>query len=151
MSKNGVIIYCDGACLGNPGPGGYAALLVDEKSGQERMVYGQEKMTTNNQMELLAAIMGLSALTKPCEVRVYSDSQYVVKGMREWIAGWQKRGFRTAQNKPIANVDLWKKLLELEKKHHISWHWVKGHSGHEQNERVDEIARTQAMLVSKGI
>lgn len=141
-----VIIYCDGACLGNPGPGGYAALLMLAQSQHERVVSGFEYQTTNNRMELRAAIEGLRALTKKCLVTLYTDSQYVVKGMNEWMAGWQRSGFKNSHKKDIANVDLWRDLLKEAMAHEVSFRWVKGHSGNEYNERVDEIAREQAGL-----
>jgi len=145
MSK--IIIYCDGACLGNPGPGGYAALLMlADSPSTERVVSGLENQTTNNRMELRAAIEGLKALKKKCHVTVYSDSQYVVKGMNEWIKNWQKTGFKNARKQAIANADLWQDLLLASQAHHVSWRWVRGHSGNELNERVDEIAREQALL-----
>lgn len=145
MSK--IIIYCDGACLGNPGPGGYAALLMLEKDPRtERVVSGFEYQTTNNRMELKAAIEGLKALKKKCQVTLFSDSQYVVKGMSEWMKNWQKSGFKNARNKEIVNADLWQELLEASKEHHVLWRWVRGHSGNVLNERVDEIAREQAGL-----
>lgn len=147
MSFVHVTIYCDGACLGNPGPGGFAALLFlkgDPK--RERVVSGFEEMTTNNRMELRAAIEGLRALKKKCRVEIFSDSQYVVKGMTQWMANWERQGFRNAQKKEIANGDLWRDLNDIAANHQVSWHWVRGHSGNELNERVDEIAREQAGL-----
>lgn len=145
MSK--IIIYCDGACLGNPGPGGYAALLMlADNPATERVVSGFENQTTNNRMELKAAIEGLNALKKKCHVTVFSDSQYVVKGMNEWIKNWQKRGFKNARNHEIANADLWQELLKASEPHQVFWRWVRGHSGNELNDRVDEIAREQALL-----
>lgn len=147
MAVHEVIIYCDGACLGNPGPGGYAALLMLKASdNKERVVAGHEASTTNNRMELRAAIEGLAALKRKCHVRVFSDSQYVVKGMTEWMKGWKQSGFKNAKNKSIANVDLWHDLLKVAEQHEVSWQWVKGHAGDELNERVDEIAREQALL-----
>ena len=144
---NEVIIYCDGACLGNPGPGGYAALLMlKSDKANERVVAGNEEFTTNNRMELRAAIEGLRALKRACNVVVYCDSLYVVKGMSEWMMAWQKSGFRNAKNKSIANADLWQDLLSATSDHHVSWRWVRGHSGNKLNERVDEIAREQAAL-----
>jgi ribonuclease HI len=140
-----VIIYCDGACLGNPGPGGYAALLM-AKPNQEKVVAGYVALTTNNRMEIMAAIMGLKALKSRCQVTVFSDSQYVVKGMNEWIKGWQKSGFKNAKKQSVANADLWIELLEIANAHHVTWRWVRGHAGNEFNERVDEIAREQALL-----
>lgn len=147
MQTNDIVIYCDGACLGNPGPGGYAALLqVKGQETKEKVVSGHEASTTNNRMELMAAIVGLKALKKKCRVAVFCDSQYVVKGMTEWIKNWELSGFKNAKKKSIANIDLWMELQQAAKNHLVSWHWVRGHSGHEQNERVDEIAREQAGL-----
>lgn len=142
-----IIIYCDGACLGNPGPGGYAALLMlAEDPRTERVVSGFEYQTTNNRMELKAAIEGLKALKKKCHVTLFSDSQYVVKGMSEWMKNWQRTGFKNARNKEIVNADLWQELLKASSAHHVLWRWVRGHSGNELNDRVDEIAREQAGL-----
>lgn len=142
-----VTIYCDGACLGNPGPGGYAALLMsDSPKQQERVVCGREPSTTNNRMELRAAIEGLRSLKRSCSVRVFCDSLYVVKGMNEWMQAWIKNQFRTANNKPVKNADLWQELVEIVRSHRVSWHWVKAHAGNVHNERVDEIAREQAGL-----
>jgi ribonuclease HI len=146
MLKN-IIIYCDGACLGNPGPGGYAALLMLRHApDKERVVSGYEYETTNNRMELRAAIEGLRALKHSCNVVIYSDSQYVIKGMTEWMPNWQKMGFKNARKQNIANADLWRDLVAAVKDHSVKWQWVRGHSGNELNERVDEIAREQAGL-----
>ncbi|USN51971.1 MAG: ribonuclease HI [Myxococcales bacterium] len=141
-----VTIYCDGACLGNPGPGGFAALLMLDNTQQERVVCGYEISTTNNRMELKAALSGLLALKKKCHVEIYSDSQYVVKGMTEWIHNWRRSGFKNSQKKEVVNADLWKELFEAAQKHRVTWKWVRGHAGNELNERVDEIAREQAGL-----
>ena len=132
-------IYADGACRGNPGPGGWAALLI---SGEHRMeVSGSEAHTTNNRMELLAAIRGLEALKKPgTTARVYTDSQYVIKGISEWVANWKQRGWKTADKKPVKNQDLWQRLDAIAGQHNLEWHWVRGHSGVEGNERVDQLA-----------
>lgn len=147
MKKGEVIIYCDGACLGNPGPGGYAALLMhNSPNARERVVSGYELSTTNNRMELRAAIEGIKALKRHCEMSIFSDSQYVVRGMTEWIGAWQKSGFKSSSKKSIANVDLWLELLEAANGHTIFWQWVRGHAGNVFNERVDEIAREQAGL-----
>lgn len=144
---NRVLIYCDGACLGNPGPGGYAALLMlEHDKNKERVACGYELATTNNRMELKAAIVGLNALNKKCSVSLFCDSLYVIKGMTEWMEGWQASGFKTANRKLVKNVDLWQELLEAASRHNVTWHWVKGHAGHIYNERVDEIAREQAGL-----
>ena len=131
-------IYTDGACRGNPGPGGWGALLVAGE--REKELWGGEPLTTNNRMELTAAIRGLEALKRPCKVDVYTDSQYVRNGIREWLANWKKRGWKTADKKPVKNQDLWERLDELVTGHEIEWHWVKGHSGHDGNERADALA-----------
>ena len=132
-------IYADGACRGNPGPGGWAALLISGDSRKE--VSGSEAHTTNNRMELLAAIGGLEALKKPgSTARVYTDSQYVIKGISEWVANWKQRGWKTADRKPVKNQDLWERLDALAGQHELEWHWVRGHSGVEGNERVDQLA-----------
>lgn len=136
-------IYTDGSCLKNPGPGGWAALLV--MGEQEKLISGSQKDTTNNQMELLAATKGLEALKRPCKVALYSDSQYVVKGMKEWVKGWQKNNWKTAAKKPVANQDYWQDLVKAAEVHTVTWHWVKAHAGHPENERVDEAARLKAM------
>ena len=134
-----VVIYTDGACSGNPGPGGWAALL---RYGEvEKELSGGEPATTNNRMELMAAIQALEALKKPCKVELHTDSLYVMKGISEWIHGWKRRGWKTADNKPVKNDDLWRRLDEARARHDVSWRWVKGHAGHELNERADELAR----------
>ncbi len=131
-------IYTDGACRGNPGPGGWGAIL--EYDGREREMFGGERSTTNNRMELTAVIEALSALKRPCRVVLHTDSQYVQKGITEWISGWKARGWRTASKEPVKNVDLWKRLDEVVRSHHIDWVWVRGHSGHDGNERADALA-----------
>lgn len=148
LNLSTVRIYCDGACLGNPGPGGWGALLITEKDDQEheKTLSGHEKHTTNNRMELMAAIKALQALKRPCLVHLYSDSQYVVKGMTEWSKKWIANDWKNASRKPIINQDLWQELIKSAAKHQIKWHWVKGHNGHPQNERVDELARLAAHL-----
>jgi ribonuclease HI len=133
-----VHIYTDGACKGNPGPGGWGALLA--WNGTERELFGGEPVTTNNRMELTAVIEALSTLKRPCRVLLHTDSQYVQKGITEWIGGWKARGWKTAAKEPVKNVDLWKRLDELVATHHIRWVWVKGHSGHDGNERADKLA-----------
>ena len=133
-----VKIYADGACKGNPGPGGWGALLV--RGGVEKELFGGESATTNNRMELTAAIRALDALTRACEVDIYTDSQYVQKGMTEWVNSWKRRGWRTADRQPVKNVDLWQQLETAAARHKVSWHWVRGHAGHEGNERADALA-----------
>ena len=133
-----VDIFTDGACRGNPGPGGWAALLVAGKERKE--VSGAEAATTNNRMELTAAIMGLTALKRPTLATVQTDSQYVIKGITEWLPAWKARGWRTADRKPVKNQDLWERLDQLAGQHTLRWQWVKGHSGDPGNERVDELA-----------
>ena len=137
-----VDIHTDGACLGNPGPGGWAALLVHE--GRERELAGGEALTTNNRMEMLAAIMALEALKSPCQVVLSTDSQYVQKGIGEWLPNWIRRGWKTAGGEPVKNKDLWERLQLAAAPHKVQWQWVKGHSGHVENERVDKLARAQA-------
>ena len=131
-------IYTDGACRGNPGPGGWGALL--KFGSKEKQLYGGESLTTNNRMELRAVIEALSALKRPCNVSVTSDSTYVLKGINEWLPNWKKRGWLTSGKKPVKNEDLWKSLDSLKSVHNIEWHWVKGHSGHLENELVDQLA-----------
>lgn len=133
-----VEVFTDGACRGNPGPGGWGALL--RFRDQERHLHGGEAETTNNRMELCAAIKALEALKEPCEVVLTTDSQYVRKGIREWLANWKRNGWKTAAKKPVKNVDLWQALDEQSQKHQIEWHWVKGHSGHRENELADQLA-----------
>ncbi|MDR3413214.1 MAG: ribonuclease HI [Formivibrio sp.] len=133
-----VEIYTDGACKGNPGPGGWGALL--RTSGHEKELFGGERNTTNNRMELLAVISALNALSRPCAIILHTDSQYVKNGITTWIHGWKKNGWKTSDKKPVKNADLWLQLDEAQKRHQIDWRWVKGHSGHEFNERADELA-----------
>ncbi len=135
-----VELFTDGACSGNPGPGGWAFLLRHPRSGKAVERSGGERETTNNRMELTAVIEGLSALTRFSVVELYSDSQYVLKGLKEWMPGWKKKGWKTASKQPVKNVDLWKQLDSLKDEHEIRFHWVKGHAGHPENERVDELA-----------
>ncbi|GLR70159.1 ribonuclease HI [Agaribacter marinus] len=137
-----VIVYTDGSCLGNPGPGGYGALLMF--NGHEKELSQGFTMTTNNRMELLAAIEGLNALTTSCDVTLYTDSQYVKNGIQQWIHNWKKNNWRTASKKPVKNADLWKRLDTVVKTHQVTWRWVKGHSGQPENERVDDLARFAA-------
>ena len=132
-------IYTDGACSGNPGTGGWGAVIFEENKKQIN-ISGKIKNTTNNRMELMAAIMGLEALQRPCEVVMTTDSKYVMQGITEWIDEWKKRDWRTSSKKAVKNVDLWQRLDEACKVHHVDWCWVKGHSGHHENERVDMLA-----------
>ncbi len=142
-----ITLYTDGACKGNPGIGGWGALLIYK--GHEKTLYGGEADTTNNRMELMAVIEGLSALKRPCEVDVYTDSRYVQQGISEWLAGWKRNGWKTAAKKPVKNADLWQKLDEVNQKHRVSWHWVKGHAGHAGNERADELANLGITCLNK--
>lgn len=137
MSKQ-VVIYSDGACKGNPGPGGWGAVM--EYDGARKLLHGGELSTTNNRMELKAAIEALAALRRPCKVAIYTDSQYMRKGITEWMHNWKKNGWMTSAKKPVKNADLWKRLEEVAKPHEMSWHWVKGHSGHPGNDLADELA-----------
>lgn len=133
-----VDIFTDGACKGNPGPGGWGTLL--RMGPHEKELSGGEAHTTNNRMEMMAVLRGLKALIEPCEVTVFSDSRYVIDGMTRWIHGWQKKGWVNASKKPVRNADLWHDLIEAAAPHRIEWQWVKGHSGHPENERVDRLA-----------
>ncbi|KAB2897670.1 MAG: ribonuclease HI [Dokdonella sp.] len=137
-----VELYTDGACLGNPGPGGWAALL--RAGHHERELSGGEAQTTNNRMELMAAIAGLEALKRPCSVELTTDSQYVKRGVEEWMARWRANGWRTSDRQPVKNRDLWERLAAALASHRVRWHWVKGHAGHDDNERVDALARAAA-------
>ena len=138
MSETVVEMYTDGSCKGNPGPGGWGVLL--RSGATERELFGGEPATTNNRMELTAVIEGLTALKAKAKVKVYTDSQYVQKGISEWIHSWKRRGWKTADKKPVKNEDLWKRLDELARGHHMEWHWVRGHDGHVENERADALA-----------
>ncbi|PTS90831.1 MULTISPECIES: ribonuclease HI [unclassified Caulobacter] len=133
-----VTVFTDGACKGNPGPGGWGAILMYGDKSKE--ICGGEGHTTNNRMELMGAIMALEALTKPCKVELHTDSQYVMKGVTQWIHGWKDRGWRTADKSPVKNDDLWKRLDTARNRHEVDWRWVKGHAGHPLNERADELA-----------
>ena len=133
-----VIIYTDGACRGNPGPGGWGVLI--EYGELSKQLYGGDVSTTNNKLELTAAIMALKEIKEPCEIILYTDSKYVLQGIEEWIHNWKKRGWRGANKKPVKNIDLWKELDELRDKHNIKWNWVKGHSGDPGNETADMLA-----------
>jgi ribonuclease HI len=142
-----VDVYTDGACKGNPGVGGWGALL--RSGSHSREIYGGEAATTNNRMELMAVIRALEALKKPCRVRVHTDSQYVQLGISRWIHGWKKNGWRTAEKKPVKNAELWQELDRLAASHDIEWLWVKGHAGHHGNERADELANLGAASVAR--
>jgi ribonuclease HI len=142
-----VVIYTDGACRGNPGPGGWGAILT--MGEREREISGGELATTNNRMELMAAIQALEALTRPCRVELHTDSQYVRTGVTEWLAGWKARGWKTAAKAPVKNEDLWRRLDEARARHTVDWRWVKGHNGHPMNERADALAR-RGMLDTLG-
>ncbi len=134
-----VDIFTDGACSGNPGPGGWGVLL--RWNGTEKELSGGEKNTTNNRMELMAAIAALESLTRHMSVRLHTDSQYVKDGITQWIAGWKRNGWKTAARKPVKNEDLWKRLDIAQARHRVTWHWVRGHNGHAENERADQLAR----------
>ncbi|MEM0910014.1 MAG: ribonuclease HI [Pseudomonadota bacterium] len=141
-----VSLYTDGSCIGNPGPGGYGVLLRYNKN--EKELSQGFVQTTNNRMELMAVIVGLEALRSSCNVDIYTDSQYVKQGIEKWVHTWEKNNWKTSNRKPVKNKDLWLKLQAQIKKHQASWHWVKGHSGHEENERVDDLARNAALSSS---
>lgn len=134
-----VIIHTDGACKGNPGPGGWGAVL-QAGGGHEKELWGGEPNTTNNRMELMAAIMALEALKRPCKVELHTDSKYVMQGITEWMRGWKARGWLTADKKPVKNAELWQRLDAARLRHEVKWRWVKGHAGHELNERADQLA-----------
>ncbi len=134
-----VVIYTDGACSGNPGPGGWGAVLIS--GGHEKDIWGGEALTTNNRMEITAAIRALEALKRPCRVELHTDSQYLRQGVTEWLAGWKTRGWRTADKKPVKNEDLWRELDAARAHHTVDWRWVRGHAGHPLNERADALAR----------
>ena len=133
-----VVVYTDGACRGNPGPGGWGAVL--RYNGSERLLHGGEAPTTNNRMELMAAIQALETLREPCAVQLHTDSNYVRQGITEWLPQWHRRGWKTADKKPVKNQDLWQRLDQAAARHKVEWHWVKGHSGHEGNELADRLA-----------
>ena len=137
-SKNLVELYTDGACRGNPGPGGWGVLM--RYGGHEKTLHGGEPDTTNNRMELMAAIRGLEALNRPCRVRLTTDSQYVMKGVTEWMANWKRNGWKTAARKPVKNADLWQRLDRALARHQVEWEWVRGHAGHAGNELADALA-----------
>ncbi|MGK0499957.1 MAG: ribonuclease HI [Oceanicoccus sp.] len=136
-----VELFTDGACRGNPGPGGWGALIrLPGNHDSEKGLSGGDTETTNNRMELMAAIRGLATLTEGCQVDLYTDSKYVLQGMTEWIVGWKAKGWKTAAKKPVKNVDLWQQLDSQVQRHKVDWHWVKGHSGHRENEIADQLA-----------
>jgi ribonuclease HI len=140
MTKNNtVVVYTDGACSGNPGPGGWGSVLLF--NGHRREMSGGEKETTNNRMEMMAVIKALEVLSRPCDVVIHTDSTYVMKGMTEWLGQWKRRNWKTAAKKPVKNVELWQELEQAISRHSVSWKWVKGHSGVPENERADELAR----------
>ncbi len=141
-----VEIFTDGACKGNPGPGGWGVLL--RMGNHEKEMSGGEPDTTNNRMEMTAAIRGLNALVEPCAVDLYSDSKYVLDGMSKWIHGWQRNGWVNSSKKPVRNADLWHDLIEAARPHKVNWHWVRGHNGHPENERVDALASAEAARVA---
>ena len=143
-----VEIATDGACKGNPGPGGWGAIV--RMGTNEKELSGGEILTTNNRMEMTAAISGLNALTKPCRVTLSTDSRYVMDGLTKWIKGWQRNGWKTADKKPVKNADLWQALLDAAKPHRIDWVWVKGHAGHPENERADRLASDAAIAAGRG-
>lgn len=145
-----VTLFTDGACLGNPGPGGWAYILRDDATGGETEEAFGEDQTTNNRMELTAVIRGLEALDGPRRVTLVGDSEYVLKGLSEWMPGWKKRGWRKADKKPVLNADLWQKLDALAGQHTIEIEWVRGHTGHPENERCDKLASDQALLIKEG-
>ena len=148
MSDTLVEIFTDGACRGNPGPGGWGAIL--RFNGVEKELYGAEQLTTNNRMEMMAAIGALTALKRPCRVRVTTDSKYVQQGITEWLAGWKRKNWKNAARQPVKNIDLWQELDRLAAPHEIQWQWVKGHAGHPENERADQLAnRAIDELLSK--
>jgi len=138
-----VEIFTDGACKGNPGPGGWGAVL--RAGGHEKELSGHAPATTNNRMEMTAVIEALNALKGPCEVKLHTDSKYVIDGITKWIFGWQKNGWKNSQKKDVLNADLWQALLEAKRRHKVSWHWIKGHDGHPENERADKLASDAAL------
>ena len=143
-----VELFTDGSCKGNPGPGGWAALL--RMGRHEKEMSGGEPHTTNNRMEMTGAIRGLSALIEPCKVDIYTDSKYLIDGITKWVHGWKKRGWVNASKKPVMNAELWHDLIEVTARHHVEWHWVRGHSGHPENERVDALANQAADRAAVG-
>ena len=140
-------LFTDGACKGNPGPGGWGALL--RMGRHEKELSGSEAQTTNNRMEMTAAIKGLNALIEPCDIDLYTDSRYVIDGITKWVAGWKRNGWVNASKQPVRNADLWHQLIEAAQRHRIEWHWVRGHNGHVENERVDKLASDAAIAAGK--
>ena len=147
MADDMITIHTDGACLGNPGPGGWGVLL--SWRGHEKELSGAEADTTNNRMELMAAIMALEAVSRPAKIKLVTDSRYVIQGINDWLPGWIAKGWKTASKAPVKNQDLWQRLDEATKRHDIEWEWVKGHAGHAENERVDDLARLAAEKIAK--
>lgn len=145
-----MLLFTDGACSGNPGPGGWGYILRHPATGKEREASGAERLTTNNRMELLAVIHGLEALKSSSIVDVYSDSQYVLNGLNEWLDNWKRRGWKTAAKKPVKNEDLWRELDELRAKHDLRYHWIRGHNEHPENERADQLAVAAREAIVKG-
>jgi ribonuclease HI len=145
---NQAIIFTDGACLGNPGPGGYAAVITI--AGEEQIIVGRDPTTTNNKMEMTAAIKALEAVSKDVPIVIHSDSQYVIKGATEWLRGWKAKGWRKADGKPVMNQDLWQQMDALMVGREVTWKWVKGHAGHPENERVDQLANWEAVRAAAG-
>ena len=145
---NQAIIFTDGACLGNPGPGGYAAVITI--AGEEQIIVGRDPTTTNNKMEMTAAIKALEAISKDLPIVIHSDSQYVIKGVTEWLRGWKAKGWRKADGKPVMNQDLWQQMDALMVGREVTWKWVKGHAGHPENERVDQLANWEAVRAAAG-
>jgi len=145
VTEETVEVFTDGACRGNPGPGGWGALL--RYRGHEKTLSGGEALTTNNRMELMAAIQALEALKRPCRVIVHTDSEYLKKGITQWLPVWKRKGWKTAEGKPVKNTDLWQRLDQARATHRVEWEWVRGHSGHPENERVDALARSAAAAI----
>jgi ribonuclease HI len=148
MTDQRITIYTDGACSGNPGPGGWGVILIS--GDHQKELHGGDPHTTNNRMELMAAISALEALKRPCTVDLHTDSQYLRNGIMSWIHAWKRKGWRTADNKPVKNVDLWKRLDEALTRHKVHWHWVRGHAGHDLNERADQLARDALIAARAG-
>ena len=148
QARKRVEVFTDGACKGNPGPGGWGVLL--RMGGHEKELSGSQAQTTNNRMEMTAAIMALDALTEPCVVALHTDSRYVIDGITKWVAGWQRNGWKNASRKQVLNADLWRELIDAAARHDVTWTWVRGHSGHPENERVDRLASDAADAIGRG-